>query len=118
MTPTPSRFRRQALLLPGLFLSMVAAHAADAGLVLTQGEVHTDPVGTVIAVTIQNNGTQTVGSAVVSCEFTVRGKAAGSAATTIYNVLPGGNGADQVHMMGVNADAATCRIGATTPSAT
>ncbi len=107
---TPIRF---SALLPGLFAGAAAALAADPALVLSQGGVHTDPVGTVIAVTVQNNGAQAIGSALVTCEFTAGGKVAGSASTTIYNILPGGNGADQVHMMGVDAQSAACRIAST-----
>lgn len=92
------------------------ALAADPALVLSQGGVHSDPVGTVIEVTIQNNGTAPVGSAVVTCDFTAGGKVAGSASTTIYNILPGGNGTDQVHMMGVTAQSAACRIASTAAS--
>jgi len=84
--------------------------ARFAGLALSQGDIFTNDVGTVIGVAVTNNTAATVGSVGVSCSFTVKGKAAGSASTTIYNIVAGAKGQDQVHLMGPQADAASCAM--------
>jgi len=94
--------------------AMESAQAADPVLQLQQGDIFSDPVGSVVGVTVTNTGTTAVGSVLVTCSFTARGKAAGSASTTVYNIVAGANGQDQVHLMGEKADAATCALGATT----
>lgn len=105
---------RLPLLLSGL-LAAAAAHA-DPALQLSQGEIFSDPVGSVIEVTLQNGGTGTVVAAVVTCAFAAGGRALGSASTTLYNVLPGEKDTDQVHMMGAKADVASCQISSVSPS--
>lgn len=92
------------------------ARADMPGLALSQGDIFSDPVGSVIGVSITNNGSAPLGSAVVTCAFSAGGRPAGSASTNLYNILPGQKGQDQVHMMGVKADKATCSITATTPA--
>lgn len=103
-----------ALLVAALSLPTVArAQSGDArfaGLALSQGDIFTNDVGTVIGVSVANNTAATVGSVGVSCSFTVKGKAAGSASTTIYNIVAGATGQDQVHLMGPRADAASCAM--------
>lgn len=90
------------------------AQAADPVLTLKQGDIFTDPVGSVIGVTVTNKGSAAIGSVLVTCSFTAGGKAAGSASTTVYNIVAGASGQDQVHLMGAKADKASCTLGATT----
>ncbi|GLK74295.1 hypothetical protein KHC23_06910 [Ancylobacter dichloromethanicus] len=90
------------------------AAAKFSGLVLSQGDIFTNDVGTVMGVSVVNETAATVGSVGVNCAFTVNGKPAGSAGTTIYNIVAGAKGQDQVHLMGPKADAATCTITSTT----
>ncbi|MDQ0512071.1 hypothetical protein [Ancylobacter amanitiformis] len=104
------------LALPALALATPAG-AADSALVLRQGDIFTDAVGSVIGVAVTNNSAATLGSAVVTCAFTAKGKPIGSASTAIYNIVPGSKGEDQVHLIGATADAATCSITGTTPPA-
>lgn len=112
--PTRATLALGAALL--LTLAALPAQAADPALKLHQGDIFTDPVGSVMGVSITNGTNATIGSAVVTCAFTAKGKAAGSASTTIFNIVPGDKGQDQVHLMGASADAATCSITATTPA--
>jgi len=93
---------------------MGAALAADPTLQLQQGDIFSDPIGSVVGVTVTNTGTTAIGSVLVTCSFTAGGKPAGSANTTIYNIVAGANGQDQVHLMGAKADKAACTLGATT----
>lgn len=104
------------LALGALALGVLPATAADPALKLHQGDIFTDPVGSVMQVAITNGTAATIGSAVVTCAFTAKGQAAGTASTTIFNIVPGAKGEDQVHLMGATADAATCAISATTPA--
>lgn len=92
------------------------AQADDGALTLSQGEIFTDDVGSVIGVAIANGGAVAIESVDVTCSFSARGKSAGSASTTLFNLLPGARGEDQVHMMGTRADEAACRISATKPA--
>ncbi len=85
---------------------------ADAAPALSQGDVYTDAVGSVVEVSVRNAGTGTIASAVVTCDFTAAGKSAGSASTTIFNVVPGTKATDQVHLIGARADKAACSLGA------
>ncbi|TCK30408.1 hypothetical protein EV667_0498 [Ancylobacter aquaticus] len=87
-----------------------AGDARFAGLSLAQGDIFTNDVGTVMGVTVANNTAATVGSATVECTFTAKGKPAGSAGTTIYNIVAGATGQDRVNLMGPKADAASCAI--------
>lgn len=112
-------FRRSVLVavlslaaLPGIAGSALAqaGDARFAGLSLTQGDIFTNDVGTVIGVSVTNNTAATVGSVGVTCSFTAKGKPAGSAGTTIYNIVAGAKGQDQVHLMGPQADAASCAM--------
>ncbi len=97
-------------------LGSLPALATDAALKLHQGDIFTDPVGSMMDVSIINGTAATIGSAVVTCAFTAKGKNVGSASTTIFNIVAGAKGEDQVHLMGAVADAATCTIGAVTPA--
>lgn len=99
-----------------LMATLAPAHAADAALKLEQGDIFTDPVGSVMDVAVVNGTAATLGSAVVTCAFTAKGKAVGSASTTIFNIVPGAKGRDRVQLMGAAADAATCTIASTTPA--
>jgi hypothetical protein len=94
-----------------------AALADNTALTLSQGDLNSDDIGTVIDVAIVNDGAVTFDSAVVTCSFTAKGKETGSASTTLFNLLPGSKGQDQVHMLGPRSDKAACRISATTPAA-
>ena len=118
MKPTtllPSAFA--ALLLATAAPFATAAHAAEPALTVRQGDIFTDPVGTVMNVSVVNAGATTVGAAVVTCDFTTKGKPAGTASTTIYNIEAGATGKDQVHLMGGTADGASCVISSTAPAA-
>ena len=90
-----------------------SAAAADSGLKLEQGDIFTNDVGTVMGVSVVNNTSATVGSVAVSCAFTLKGDPVGSASTTLYNIVAGAKGQDQVHLLGPKADAATCSITST-----
>ncbi len=91
-----------------------SAQAADPALQLQQGDIFSDPIGSVVGITVTNTGSTAIGSVQVTCSFTTGGKPAGSASTTLYNIVAGANGQDQVHLMGAKADAAACTLGATT----
>ncbi|MDR6954614.1 hypothetical protein J2X65_003988 [Ancylobacter sp. 3268] len=104
------------VLLAASVAGMVPA-SADPALKLKQGDIFTDPVGSVMGVSVVNEGQTTIGAAVVTCDFTVSGKAVGTASTTIYNIVAGSTGKDQVHLMGSAADAARCTISSTAPAA-
>lgn len=108
----PVAFALTALALAAPTLAL----AANTALTLAQGDIFTDPVGTVIGVSVTNGTSATVGSTVVTCAFTAKGKPVGSSSTTIYNIVAGDKGQDQVHLMGAAADAAQCSISSTTPS--
>ena len=110
MKPVAFALATLALAAPGLAL------AANPALTLVQGDIFTDPVGTVIGVSVTNGTSATIGSAVVTCAFTAKGKPVGSSRTTIYNIVAGDKGQDQVHLMGAAADAAECSISSTTPA--
>lgn len=110
MKPVAIALTALALAAPTLAL------AANPALTLAQGDIFNDPVGTVIGVSVTNGTSATVGSAVVTCAFTAKGKPVGSSSTTIYNIVAGDKGQDQVHLMGAAADAAQCAISSTTPS--
>lgn len=110
MKPVAFALATLALAAPTLAL------AANPALTLLQGDIFTDPVGTVIGVSVLNGTTATIGSAVVTCAFTAKGKPVGSSSTTIYNIVAGDKGQDQVHLMGATADGAQCAISSTTPS--
>lgn len=110
MKPVAIALTALALAAPTLAL------AANTALTLAQGDIFTDPVGTVIGVSVTNGTSATVGSAVVTCAFTAKGKPVGSSSTTIYNIVAGDKGQDQVHLMGAAADAAQCSISSTMPS--
>ena len=94
--------------------SMATAQVAGTALQLQQGDIFSDPIGSVIGVTVTNTGSAAIGSVLVTCEFTAGGKPAGSASTTLYNIVAGANGQDQVHLMGAKAEKAACKLGATT----
>ncbi|ADH91629.1 conserved hypothetical protein [Ancylobacter novellus DSM 506] len=108
---------RQAFALLAVSTLATAAYTAETGLTLQQGDIFTNDVGTVMAVSVVNGTANTVGSVAVNCAFTAGGKAVGSAGTTIYNVVAGEKGQDQVHLMGAKADAASCTITSTTAPA-
>lgn len=94
-----------------------SSNAGDPTLKLKIGDIFTDPVGSVMNVSVLNEGTAVVGAAVVTCQFTAAGKPVGTASTTIYNIVAGSSGKDQVHLMGTAADAANCVISSTAPAA-
>ncbi|MCS0502966.1 hypothetical protein [Ancylobacter mangrovi] len=98
-----------------MFLAAVPAGAAEPALELHQGQIFSDPVGSVMNVSVTNGTQATLESAVVNCDFTAGSKPAGSASVTLYNIVAGTKGDGQVHLMGVKADTATCAITSTTP---
>ncbi|GAB4069602.1 hypothetical protein KHC28_24280 [Ancylobacter sonchi] len=116
--PLPIRHRRVRglLALAALGAGTVCA-AANPALKVKQGDIFSDPVGSVMDVSVANEGSATIGAAVVTCEFTAAGKSVGTASTTIYNIVAGSTGKDQVHLMGGTADAARCAISSTAPAA-
>jgi hypothetical protein len=93
-----------------------AAAADDTALTLSQSDLFNDDVGSMIEVAVVNDGTVAYNSAVVTCHFTARGRSQGTASTTLFNLLPGSKGQDQVHLMGARADKAACEISYTTPA--
>lgn len=90
------------------------ALADPAGLVLTQGKVRTDPAGAFVDVAVKNAGAAAVDRVAVRCEFFAQKTALGTSATTLFALVPGVTGTDQVRLMGAtSATDATCAL--TTP---
>jgi len=91
------------------------AFADNPALQLVQGGLFTDPVGSMLSVSVSNGMAKTLDFAAVKCSFTADGKPAGVAGTRIYNIVAGSTGESQVHLLGTKADAATCEIVGSSP---
>lgn len=115
MTPTRLTVPVAAALAVSFALS--PALAQTTGLTLSQGDVFSDPVGSVINVSVANGTANTVASVLVTCAFTAGGKSLGSSSTTLYNITPSTTGKERVQMMGVKAEAAACSLSNAAPAA-
>lgn len=94
-----------------LLLCVAGVAVADvAGLTLTQGDIFTNPVGTVMDVSVANGGTATVAAVEVTCTFSSAGKPVGTASSVIYNITPGGTGDGRIQLMGAAGNSATCTL--------
>lgn len=88
-----------------------APAAAPDGLRLAAGQVRTDAAGAFVSVAVENGTQKEFGQIVVTCAFTGGGKALGNSATTLFSVVGGTTGNDQVRLLGAtSATAATCEI--------
>ncbi|MCG5235080.1 hypothetical protein [Xanthobacter oligotrophicus] len=87
------------------------ASAQTAALQLTTGKVITDPAGAFISVSVKNGTTAPISEAYVACEFFAGNRALGKSSTTLFSIVPGVTGTDQVRLLGgTSANRATCSI--------
>ncbi|MDQ0503791.1 hypothetical protein [Xanthobacter agilis] len=94
-----------------LLSSGAALAAVPEGLKLTSGPVRTDPAGAFVSVGVANTTTTIFGQIVVTCTFTGGGQTLGTSSTTLFSVVGGTTGNDQVRLIGAtSATAATCEI--------
>lgn len=114
---TPPRLAAHVVAAFAVSFGLSPALAQTAGLTLTPGDIFTNPVGTVMDVSVANGTANTVGSVLVTCAFTAAGKPAGSSGTTLYNITPGMTGKERIQLMGAKADAASCSLSNATPAA-
>ncbi|MFG1416774.1 hypothetical protein V5F38_00850 [Xanthobacter sp. V0B-10] len=95
---------------------LLAVGAADAagipeGLKLSSGPVRTDPAGAFVSVAVANATSGIFGQVVVTCTFTGGGQTLGTSSTTLFSVVGGTTGSDQVRLLGAtSAKAANCEI--------
>lgn len=89
----------------------VPAFADTANLQLTPGKVFTDAAGAYVSVAVKNTGPATVAEAYVTCSFFAGSRSLGKASTTVFSIVSGVTGTDQVRLLGGNsANKATCAI--------
>ena len=87
------------------------ASAQTAALQLTTGKVVTDPAGAFISVSVKNGTAAPIAEAYVACEFFAGSRALGKSSTTLFSIVPGVTGTDQVRLLGgTSANRATCAI--------
>ncbi|MET3354666.1 hypothetical protein V5F34_12860 [Xanthobacter autotrophicus] len=87
------------------------AAAQTAALQLTTGKVVTDPAGAFISVSVKNGTTAPISETYVACEFFAGNRALGKSSTTLFSIVPGVTGSDQVRLLGgTSANRATCAI--------
>ncbi|MFG1477050.1 hypothetical protein V5F53_00130 [Xanthobacter sp. V4C-4] len=87
------------------------AAGGPAGLTLSTNTLRTDAAGAFISVAVQNTASTTFGQVVVSCTFTGGGRTLGTSSTTLFSLVGGTTGNDQVRLMGATAaTAAACEI--------
>lgn len=113
MTPNAKRIAFAAVCavaFPLLAVSGAQAGAPD-GLKLTTGPVHTDAAGGFVSVAVANGTAKVFGQIVVTCTFTGGGQTLGTSSTTLFSVVGGTTGNDQVRLLGASsAKAVTCEI--------
>lgn len=105
--------RRAAVFTAFLLLEAPAAGtpALADDLVLTPGKVFTDAAGAYVTVSVKNAGAQIAPETYVSCAFFNGKKALGKSATTLFSIVPGLTGTDQVRLLGATgANRAECAI--------
>ena len=84
---------------------------SSAALQLTTGKVVTDPAGAFISVSVKNGTTAPISETYVACEFFAGNRALGKSSTTLFSIVPGVTGTDQVRLLGgTSANRATCAI--------
>lgn len=94
-----------------LALGAAVGGAQAAGLELTPGKIFTDAAGAYVSVAVKNTGTATVAEAYVSCEFFAGNRSLGKSSTTVFSIVGGVTGTDQVRFLGgTNATRATCTL--------
>ncbi|WP_454918380.1 hypothetical protein [Xanthobacter sediminis] len=109
MTPNGLKFAC-AVTLPLLAAGAALAAVPD-GLKLANGPLRTDAAGAFVSVTVENTTQAVFGQVVVTCTFTGGGKALGTSSTTLFSVIGGTTGSDQVRLLGgTSAKAVTCEI--------
>lgn len=102
---------RVALALAACALTLPAGAAAAAGLELTAAAVRTDPAGAYVTVAVKNTGTEVAAQTLVNCTFFANKKALGKSSTTLFAIVPGVTGTDQVRFLGgTSATRAECAI--------
>lgn len=78
---------------------------------LSTAKVFADAAGAYVTVAVKNTGTKTVAEVHVTCEFFAGRRSLGKAATTVFSIVGGLTGNDQVRLLGgTGADRATCAI--------
>ncbi|MFG1373490.1 hypothetical protein V5F32_15050 [Xanthobacter oligotrophicus] len=88
-----------------------ASAQSSAALQLTTGKVITDPAGAFISVSVKNGTPAPISEAYVACEFFAGNRALGKSSTTLFSIVPGVTGTDQVRLLGgTSANRATCSI--------
>ncbi|MFG1346002.1 hypothetical protein V5F59_14000 [Xanthobacter autotrophicus DSM 431] len=99
-------------LLAGLLLVVAGPALADAAtLQLTPGKVFTDAAGAYVSVAVKNTGSATVAEAYVTCEFFAGSRSLGKSSTTLFSIVGGVTGTDQVRLLGgTSAKSAKCAI--------
>ncbi len=92
-----------------LVVSLGAVQAAD--LELTPGKIYTDAAGAYVSVAVKNTGTATVAEVKVNCEFFAGKRSLGKSSTTLFSIVGGVTGTDQVRFLGgTSATSATCTL--------
>lgn len=87
------------------------ALAEDATLHLTTGKVYTDAAGAYVTVSVKNAGAAPVAEVFVGCEFFAGDRSLGKSSTTLFSIVPGVTGTDQVRLLGgTRATRSTCAI--------
>lgn len=94
-----------------LLLAAAPAMAQTATLQLTPGKIFTDAAGAYVSVAVKNSGPATVAEVYVSCEFFAGNRSLGKASTTVFSIVSGVTGTDQVRLLGgTGATRASCAI--------
>lgn len=90
---------------------LAAGGAQAAGLELTPGKIYTDAAGAYVSVAVKNTDSYTVSEVYVTCEFFAGNRSLGKASTTLFSIVSGVTGTDQVRFLGgTNATRATCTL--------
>ncbi|MFG1401146.1 hypothetical protein [Xanthobacter sediminis] len=100
-----------AVAVPLLAAGPAGAASIPEGLKLSTGPIHTDPAGAFVSVAVANATPNLFGQVVVTCTFTGGGQTLGTSSTTLFSVIGGTTGNDQVRLLGAtSAKAANCEI--------
>jgi len=113
MTPKAVRGIAAAALWGSALLAAggAAAEGAPAGLTLSTDKLRTDAGGAYISVAVANKTPTTFGQIIVTCAFSAGDKTLGTSSTTLFSVVGGTTGNDQVRLFGAtSATAAKCEI--------
>ncbi|MEP9354408.1 hypothetical protein ABLE93_12500 [Xanthobacter sp. KR7-65] len=81
------------------------------GLQLTAAKVYTDAAGAYVSVAVKNTGAKTVSEVFVTCEFFAGKRSLGKSSTTVFSIVGGLTGTDQVRLLGgSSANRTNCAI--------